>query len=70
MPATPSVSPSSASLVAFHQSSGFCSDQPGLGVESGYATSRRSSTSPSSATAMTLTADVPTSMPIAVRDGF
>ena len=36
MPATPSVSPSSACSVASHQSSGFCSDQPGLGVESGY----------------------------------
>ena len=36
MPATPSVSPSSASSVASHQSSGFCSDQPGFGVESGY----------------------------------
>ena len=36
MPATPSVRPSSACSVASHQSSGFCSDQPGLGVESGY----------------------------------
>ena len=70
MPATPSVSPSSAFSVASHQSSGFCSDQPGFGVESGYGTSRRSSTSPSSATAMTFTAEVPTSMPMAVRDGF
>ena len=31
IPATPSVSPSSACSVASHQSSGFCSDQPGLG---------------------------------------
>ena len=63
IPATPSVSPSSACSVARHQSSGFCSDHPGFGVESGYGTSRRSTTSPSSATAITFTADVPTSMP-------
>ena len=56
--------------VARHQSSGSCSDQPGFGVDSGYATSRRSSTSPSSATAMTFTAEVPTSMPIAVVTDF
>ena len=36
MPATPSVRPSSACSVASHQSSGFCSDQPGRGVDSGY----------------------------------
>ena len=50
-------------LVARHQSSGSCSDQPGRGVDSGYSASARARTAPSGSIASPLTAVVPTSMP-------
>src|SRR5215207_10802940 len=57
------LNPASACSLARHQSSGSCSAQPGRGVDSGYGTSQRAITSPSSATASALTAVVPTSSP-------
>ena len=48
---------------ARHQSSGSCSAQPGCGIESGYSSSARASTSPVSEIRIALTPVVPTSRP-------
>ena len=52
-----------AASVARHQSSGSCSAQPGLGIESGYSRSARPTISPSGVSASALTPLVPTSIP-------
>ena len=54
----------SPSATAFHQSSGFCSAQPGRGVYSGYSTVALAATLPVSSTAMHFAPEVPLSMPI------
>ena len=50
-------------IVAFAQSSGFCSDQPGLGLESGYSIVTEARIVPSSRIAIVLVPLVPISMP-------
>src|SRR5207248_8727865 len=52
------------------QSSGSCSAQPGLGVESGYEASAAARTAPSGVMAIALTPDVPTSSPTIVSAGM
>ena len=49
---------------ALHQSSGFCSDQPGCGKMSGYSCVTSFTIVPTSSTSSSLHADVPRSIPI------
>ena len=49
---------------AFHQSAGFCSDQPGWGKERGYSLVTLPQMAPFSSTSSSFTAEVPRSIPM------
>ena len=64
---TPFSSSLRPSVTARHQSSGFCSDHPGLGKDSGYSLVTLLQTLPSASTSSSFTAEVPRSIPIVYK---